>query len=143
MSLRWMAISGALLAAVGVGLGAFGAHGLEDGLRQWGRESTLAKRLAWFDTAVKYQLYHAFAVIIAVVLANSPTAPRALANSPPSAWFPAAGWLFLAGIVLFSGSLYAMTFGPDAWRKLGMVTPLGGLAFIAGWIALAVAAWRN
>jgi uncharacterized membrane protein YgdD (TMEM256/DUF423 family) len=129
---KWIAIAGAILAAAGVALGAFGAHGLEDALRNLGREETLAKRVAWFDTAVRYQLYHALGLIALAAL-------TVVANT---GWHRTAAWLFLAGILLFSGSLYAMTFGPDAWRKLGMITPLGGLAFIAGWLALAIAIWR-
>jgi uncharacterized membrane protein YgdD (TMEM256/DUF423 family) len=129
---KWIGIAGALLAAAGVALGAFGAHGLEDALRNLGREETLAKRVAWFDTAVRYQLYHALGLIVLVALTATAT----------TGWHRAAGWLFVVGILLFSGSLYAMTFGPDAWRKLGMVTPLGGLAFIAGWLALAIAIWK-
>jgi uncharacterized membrane protein YgdD (TMEM256/DUF423 family) len=130
---KWIGIAGALLAAAGVALGAFGAHGLEDALRNLGREETLVKRVAWFDTAVRYQLYHALGLIALAAL-------TAVANT---GWHRAGAWLFLAGILLFSGSLYAMTFGPDAWRKLGMITPLGGLAFIAGWLALALAIWKS
>jgi len=133
MTPKWIAMAGALLAAVGVGLGAFGAHGLEDALRQLGRESNLARRVAWFDTAVRYQLYHALGMV----------AIAALAGAAASGWHRAAAGLFITGIVLFSGSLYAMTFAGDAWRKLGMVTPWGGLAFIAGWVLLAVAVWRK
>jgi uncharacterized membrane protein YgdD (TMEM256/DUF423 family) len=133
MAEKWIAVTGALLAAAGVGLGAFGAHGLEDQLRQLGHEASLTKRLAWFDTAVRYQLYHAMGMIVIATLSTGGA----------SGWHRAAAWLFVVGIVLFSGSLYAMTFAGDAWRKLGMVTPLGGLAFIAGWILLAVAVWRK
>jgi uncharacterized membrane protein YgdD (TMEM256/DUF423 family) len=133
MTGRWMAIAGALLAAVGVGLGAFGAHGLEDQLRQLGHEASLTKRLAWFDTAVRYQLYHALGMIVVA----------ALAAGQASGLYRAAAGLFVVGIALFSGSLYAMTFAGDAWKKLGMITPLGGLAFIVGWVLVAVAAWRQ
>jgi uncharacterized membrane protein YgdD (TMEM256/DUF423 family) len=129
MAGKWIAVVGALLAAAGVGLGAFGAHGLEDQLRQLGHESNLTKRLAWFDTAVRYQLYHALAMV----------AVAALAAGQVSGLYRTAAGLFVLGIALFSGSLYAMTFAGDAWRKLGMVTPLGGLAFIVGWILVAVA----
>jgi uncharacterized membrane protein YgdD (TMEM256/DUF423 family) len=130
---KWIAIVGALLAAAGVGLGAFGAHGLEDYLRQLRGEENLAKRVAWFDTAVRYQLYHALGMI----------AVAALAAGQASGWHRGAAALFVVGILLFSGSLYAMTFAGDEWRKLGMVTPLGGLAFIAGWVLVAVAAWQR
>jgi uncharacterized membrane protein YgdD (TMEM256/DUF423 family) len=130
---KWIAIVGALLAAVGVGLGAFGAHGLEDQLRRLGHEANLAKRLAWFDTAVRYQLYHALSMLVIA----------ALPAGQPSGWHRLAAALFVLGIALFSGSLYAMTFAGDAWRKLGMVTPLGGLAFILGWTFVAIAAFRK
>jgi uncharacterized membrane protein YgdD (TMEM256/DUF423 family) len=133
MAGKWIAIVGALVAAAGVGLGAFGAHGLEEYLRQLGREESLHKRIGWFDTAVRYQLYHALGLIVVV----------ALAAGQPSIWHRASAVLFIAGITMFSGSLYAMTFASDAWRKLGMVTPLGGLAFILGWLTLAAAVWRR
>jgi uncharacterized membrane protein YgdD (TMEM256/DUF423 family) len=133
MAEKWMAVAGALLAATGVGLGAFGAHGLEEQLRQLGHEASLVKRLAWFDTAVRYQLYHAMGMLVIA----------SLSAGAPSGWHRTAAGLFVVGIALFSGSLYAMTFAPDAWRKLGMVTPLGGLALIVGWILLAVAVWRK
>ena len=133
MAEKWITVVGALLAAAGVGLGAFGAHGLEDQLRQLGHEASLAKRLAWFDTAVRYQLYHAMGMLVIA----------ALSAGAPSGWHRAAAGLFVVGVALFSGSLYAMTFAGDAWRKLGMVTPLGGLALIVGWILLAVAVARR
>jgi uncharacterized membrane protein YgdD (TMEM256/DUF423 family) len=131
--IKWIGIAGALLAAIGVALGAFGAHGLENALRNLGQEEFLSKRAVWFDTAVRYQIYHSLALI----------ALAALSMSDATSWHRIAAWLFIAGILLFSGSLYAMTFGPDEWRKLGMITPLGGLAFIAGWIAMAIAIWRS
>lgn len=129
---KWIPIAGALLAAAGVGLGAFGAHGLEDFLRRLGHEADLAKRLAWYETAVRYQLFHALALLIVAALATRTSAASGLA-----------AWLFIIGIALFSGSLYAMTFLGEAWRKLGMVTPLGGLALIAGWLAVAISVARN
>jgi uncharacterized membrane protein YgdD (TMEM256/DUF423 family) len=133
MTGRWIVIVGSLLAAIGVGLGAFGAHGLEDQLRRLGHEATIAKRLAWFETGVRYHLYHALGLL----------AVAALASGTVMGWRRAVAPLFVVGIILFSGSLYAMTFAGDAWRKLGMVTPLGGLAFIIGWILMAVTAWRR
>jgi uncharacterized membrane protein YgdD (TMEM256/DUF423 family) len=133
MPFKWIAVAGALLAAAGVGLGAFGAHGLENYLRQIGYETDLAKRTAWFETAVRYQLYHALALVVVA----------ALTAVQPVAGYRAAAVLFLVGVALFSGSLYAMTFAGEAWRKLGMVTPLGGLALIVGWLVLAVAAFRR
>jgi uncharacterized membrane protein YgdD (TMEM256/DUF423 family) len=133
VSIKWIAIAGALVAAAGVALGAFGAHGLEKQLTASGRTENLGERLAWYDTAVRYHLYHALAVVVVA----------ALAARGASAWHHAAAAALLLGVALFSGSLYAMTFGPDAWRKLGAVTPLGGLAFLVGWLCVAVAAWRS
>ncbi len=105
---------GGILGALGVMLGAFGAHGLKARVDE--------AALAWWETGSRYHLIHALALM---VVAAHPAAPR---------W---AGWLFVAGILLFSGSLYAMTL--TGVRALGAVTPLGGLCFIAGWLALAFA----
>ena len=107
---------GALLAAVAVGLGAFGAHGLKARLS--------ADMLAIWHTAVQYHAWHAFGLL-------------AVGFLEPSAWSKAAGVLLLVGIALFSGSFYALALG--APRSLGMVTPFGGLAFIAGWVSFALA----
>ena len=111
---------GAASAFISVAAGAFGAHALRGRL-----EPDL---LAVFETAARYQMYHALA-LLAVAWAMTRW-PGALA-----AW---AGWLFVAGTVLFSGSLYALALSGVRW--LGAVTPLGGLAFLAGWICLAVGA---
>ena len=98
-------------------LGAFAAHGLKN---------TIAPdMLAVFDTGVRYQMYHAFAMF-AAAWGFALWQARA---------FALAGWLFVAGIVIFSGSLYLMAFTGARW--LGAVTPLGGLAFLAGWLCLA------
>jgi uncharacterized membrane protein YgdD (TMEM256/DUF423 family) len=129
---KWIVVGGALLAAAGVALGAFGAHGLEKQLQLLGREANLSQRVAWFETGVRYHLYHALALV----------AVAALARTSASGAYQVAAIAFLLGIALFSGSLYAMTFGEDSWRKLGAVTPLGGLAFLVGWVCVAVAAWR-
>jgi len=112
-----------VLGFLGVALGAFGAHGLRT------RLAGLAdgeQRLAWWQTAAQYHLVHALAVGLAAGVA---------ARAPGGT---AAGWLFLGGIVLFSGSLYTMTL--TGVRKLGAVTPIGGALFLAGWAALGVAA---
>jgi len=116
--MAWILI-GALLGSLGVGLGAFGAHGL--------RASLSAQALAWWQTATLYQLVHALALVLTGLVALH--APRA----------GAAGWAFLIGSVVFSGTLYAMALGAPRW--LGAVTPLGGLALMAGWLLLAWAAW--
>lgn len=109
----------ALLGATGVGLGAFGAHALKTRLQSAGTEST-------WDTAVQYHLLHAIVLLALGVWARfSPALAGTIAVS---------GWLFVAGIVLFSGSLYGLALGGPRW--LGPVTPLGGLAFIVGWLWL-------
>ncbi len=122
MSSGWFGI-GAIAGAVGVLLGAFGAHGLKSRVDP--------DLLAVFETGVRYHMYHALA-LLAVGWA---------ATRWPGAWVSASGWLFLIGIVVFSGSLYLMTLTGARW--LGAITPLGGLAFISGWVALAVAAWKG
>jgi uncharacterized membrane protein YgdD (TMEM256/DUF423 family) len=111
---RTLILVAALLGAAGVALGAFGAHGLRSRLD--------AQQLAVWETAVKYHLIHAVALL---TLGLSPHAPQ----------LRGAGWCFAAGIVLFSGSLYGLSLGGP--RLLGPVTPLGGLALIAGWVWLA------
>ena len=108
---------GAVSAALAVGLGAFAAHGLR------GRLGPDA--LATFETGARYHMYHALG-LLAVAWATSRWPGGATA---------AAGWLFVAGTVLFSGSLYVLSVTGLRW--LGAVTPLGGLAFILGWLALA------
>lgn len=116
-----------LLAAVagffGVALGAFAAHGLKGQLS--------AEYLAVFQTGVHYQLVHALA-LFGVAL---------LAECLPGRLVTAAGTLFALGILLFSGSLYALTL--SGLSKLGMITPLGGVSFLAGWLCLALAALRG
>jgi uncharacterized membrane protein YgdD (TMEM256/DUF423 family) len=113
--------AGALLGGVGVAVGAFGAHGLR------GRLSP--EMLAVFETGVRYHMYHALAL-----LATSAFLPRIDGRA-----VVIAGWSFITGIVLFSGSLYALAL--SGISTLGAITPLGGLAFIVGWISLAVAAF--
>ncbi|MBI2897467.1 MAG: DUF423 domain-containing protein [Deltaproteobacteria bacterium] len=122
----------ALLAAaavsgfLAVALGAFGAHGLE---RHLAGAPDLARRMEWWRTAAAYHLAHSLAVAIAALVAG-----RAGTAGVVGAL------AFLAGIVLFSGSLYAMTL--TGARGLGAVTPVGGVAFLVGWAALLVAALR-
>lgn len=106
----------------GVALGAFAAHGLKDRLS--------AEYLAIFHTGVMYQLVHALA-LLAVAL---------LAVQIPGRLMTWAGISFVVGIVLFSGSLYLLTL--TGVTRLGIITPFGGLAFLAGWLLLGVAAWR-
>jgi uncharacterized membrane protein YgdD (TMEM256/DUF423 family) len=116
---------GALAGAAGVALGAFGAHALK------GRLS--ADMLAVWHTAVQYHFWHALALIaIGIVIAVG------LPGSTALRW---AGWLMVAGLVLFSGSLYALAFTGTRW--LGAVTPFGGVAWIGAWVLLAVAVWKS
>ena len=112
---------GALMGFVGVGLGAFGAHGLR------GRLSP--EMLGIFETGVRYQMYHAVALL--VLAAMMPRIEGRLVLI--------AGWSFTAGILIFSGSLYALAL--TGVTTLGAITPIGGVAFLAGWIALAIAAF--
>ena len=119
--MSWFAI-GALAAGAGVALGAFGAHGLKSRVD--------ADLLVIFETGVRYHMYHALA-LLAVGWA---------ATRWPGTWVTASGWLFLVGILVFSGSLYLMTFTGARW--LGAITPLGGMCFIVGWVLLAVAAFK-
>jgi len=122
-------IWGALLAAAAVALGAYGAHGLEKKLLALGFEADLAKRMDWFQTGVKYHLYHALGMIVVAII---------LERSGPSKVLWLVPAFFLNGILLFSGSLYAMTMLSASWSKLGAVVPLGGASFIVGWILLAI-----
>jgi uncharacterized membrane protein YgdD (TMEM256/DUF423 family) len=119
---RLFLAAGAISGAIGVGAGAFGAHAL--------RARLPPDLLAVFNTGAQYQMYHALALLAAGWLAAR--APGAAAT--------ASGLLFLAGTVLFSGSLYALAL--TGVRTLGAITPFGGVAFIAGWVALALAALR-
>ncbi len=113
---------GSVFALLGVAGGAFGAHSLKAVLSP--------EMLAVFETGIRYQMYHALALLF-VGLAE---------DRCRSAIVRLAGWLFVVGIALFSGSLYALSLSGVRW--LGAVTPLGGVAFIAGWAHLAVGCWR-
>ena len=116
---------GALSGFVAVGAGAFGAHALRDRLS--------AAMLDTFQTGAQYQMYHALALVgVGILLARF--------SSEGSPWLSAAGWLFVAGTVLFSGSLYLLALTDTRW--LGAITPLGGVAFLLGWLALAIGIWR-
>ena len=114
---RLFALAGAKLALLGVALGAFGAHAL--------RERLSPEDLAIFETGVRYQMYHALALF----------AVAWVASRWPGAAVDAAGWMFIVGVVIFSGSLYALVLTDTRW--LGAITPLGGLALILGWAFLA------
>jgi uncharacterized membrane protein YgdD (TMEM256/DUF423 family) len=114
---------GSVLAGLAVGLGAFGAHGLRNVLS--------VDDLATFETGVRYQMYHGLALLgVAWAAARWETTAVVVA-----------GWSFVAGIVLFSGSLYLLVITGPRW--LGAVTPLGGVAFLVGWALLAWTAWQG
>lgn len=115
--------AGIVAALLAVALGAFGAHGL--------RHRLSPADLATFETGVRYQMYHALALLSAGVLAGPRRHP----------WLDRAGWFFTLGILLFSGSLYLMVLSGVRW--LGAVTPFGGVAFLAGWVALGIAVARG
>jgi uncharacterized membrane protein YgdD (TMEM256/DUF423 family) len=118
-----LVVAGALLVAAGVALGAFGAHFLKSRLA--------TDLLAVWNTSVQYHLWHALGMILVGVSA------AVIADGP---WLRASGLLLLAGIIFFSGSLYALALGAPRW--VGAVTPIGGLAFLLGWLVFAVAAAR-
>lgn len=120
---RIFILLGALAAGLAVIGGAFGAHTLE------GRVSP--DRLETFTTGVTYQMYHALALLFVGWALTQWTAA-------PITW---AGWCFLAGIVIFSGSLYALVLTDTSW--LGAITPIGGIAFIIGWGLLAWGVWQG
>ena len=117
---------GAFSALIAVASGAFGAHALRDRLA--------ADLLDVFETGARYQMYHALA-LVAVGLALT----RFTAGGLP--WLTWSGWLFLAGTIFFSGSLYILAFTGVRW--LGAITPIGGVAFILGWAALAIGVLRD
>lgn len=116
-------VTGSISACIGVAAGAFGAHAL--------KSAVPPELLAVYDTGVRYQLLHAVA-LLAVGLA---------AELRPEGLWALPTWLFVAGTVLFSGSLYILALTGIRW--LGAVTPLGGLCFLGGWLAVAVIGWRR
>ena len=115
---RTFLLLAAILGFIGVALGAFGAHGL--------RGRLTPEMLAVFETGVRYQMYHVFALLVVSSAIGHLGSARLLAM---------AGWSFFAGILLFSGSLYALAL--TSTGILGAITPIGGLAFLIGWASLA------
>ena len=114
----------ALSGMLAVVFGAFGAHALKNRLDDYA--------MGVFETAVQYHFYHTLALLGVGLLALT---------LPESPLLKSSGWLFTVGLVVFSGSLYVLSLTGLRW--LGAVTPLGGLAFIAGWVCLAAAAWKS
>ena len=116
-------LAASVLLALAVGIGAFGAHGLKSQLT--------SEMMQIYKTGVEYHFYHALGLLLIGVLAIS----------MPSGFLNWAAILLAIGIVLFSGSLYLLAISGIKW--LGAITPLGGLSFIAGWILLFVAVWKE
>ncbi len=121
---RWVLSAGAGLALLAVILGAFAAHGLKTVLD--------AQQLALFETASRYQMYHALALLIVGVMLTNPQFSRPLLRLAAIA--------FILGTILFSGSLYLLAMVGISW--LGAITPLGGIAFLSGWLIMMVAALK-
>jgi uncharacterized membrane protein YgdD (TMEM256/DUF423 family) len=124
MNARSCLTAAALTLAAAVALGAFGAHALKSRLA--------VEMLATYQTAVQYHFWHALGLLGVGVL---------MMRSPGSRALTCSAWLLAAGLALFCGSLYLLALTGATW--LGAITPLGGAAFIAGWLALAWWAWRN
>ena len=119
-SSRWLVLIGCISAGLGVAAGAFGAHMLKDLLEP--------NMLAVYDTATRYQMYHGFGLVLSGLVVHVRRDGGAAK----------AGWLFLAGTLLFCGSLYGVSLLGIRW--LGAVTPVGGVLFIVGWLVLG---WRG
>jgi len=120
---RLFIVLGSLNAFLAVSLGAFGAHGLKTRLT--------SEMLAVYQTGVHYHFFHAIALLCIGILAQ---------NWSGSFYLKVSGGLLLTGIILFSGSLYALSI--SGLRYLGVITPFGGVAFLAGWVFLILAAWK-
>jgi len=121
---RWVLSAGAGFALLAVIAGAFAAHGLKAVLD--------AQQLALFETASKYQMYHALALLVVGVMLTNPQFSRSLLKL--------AALAFILGIILFSGSLYLLALIGASW--LGAITPVGGIAFLSGWLMTMVAALK-
>ena len=118
----WLAVA-AVLGGLAVAAGAFGAHALEGKLSE--------HYMGVFQTAVQYQMFHALALLGVALIGMV---------RPDASWVVPAAWAFLVGVVLFSGSLYALVL--SGVRVLGAITPIGGVAFLVGWVCLVVAGLR-
>ncbi|MBI4180144.1 DUF423 domain-containing protein [bacterium] len=116
---------GSFFGFLGVAIGAFGAHGLKKYFEAWPDMQPI------FKTAAEYQMFHALALIAA----------GWAAGRWPNAWMTAAGWLFVAGIVIFCGSLYTLSL--TRVKPWGAVAPVGGLALLAAWLCLFIGAWKG
>lgn len=112
------------LAFLAVAMGAFGSHALEERLT--------SDRMDIYQTAVQYHMFHAFGVILAAL---------ALHRDSTQSWFRRGGWLLAGGVAVFSGSLYLLSLSGVEW--LGAITPIGGVAFLAGWVMLAAGGYQS
>lgn len=121
--MRIFLIIGAIFGALSVAAGAFASHALKEKLTE--------KVIAIFEVGARYQMYHALALLLVGLLLTR--------IEKPAPFLLASGWAFIVGIIIFSGSLYALSLTGIKW--LGAITPLGGAAFIVGWSCLAIAAW--
>lgn len=132
MNARYILLAGSVLGGLGVALGAFGAHWLEGAVENWGLEpEEQVKRLATWEVAVRYQMYHALALLVIGILAVR-------ANNRCLGW---SAKLFIVGTTIFSGCLYALVF--SGVKILGAIVPIGGTCLIVAWGLLAVAAWKS
>lgn len=125
MSYKNMIYLAGILGALAVGLGAFGAHGLKEILEANGRNET-------FETAVNYHFYHVLALLLVGIWAK---------QDGTNKYLSIVAWLFFIGIIIFSGSLYVLSLSGISW--LGAITPIGGVAFIGGWLFLIKAASKS
>ncbi|MCC5913698.1 MAG: DUF423 domain-containing protein [Balneolaceae bacterium] len=125
MTSKSLLITGSIFMALAVGFGAFGAHIVQDMLSP--------DRFEVYQTGVEYHFYHAIGLLILGLLARG--------GDRPTTWIGRSGICFVIGILIFSGSLYFLTLTDTSW--LGMVTPLGGIAFILGWIFLAIGVMKG
>jgi uncharacterized membrane protein YgdD (TMEM256/DUF423 family) len=122
--MKFFVVLGSLNAFLAVALGAFGAHGL--------KSKVSAEMLTVWQTGVQYHMFHALGLILLGILIHL---------LPQIAQLRVSGWLFFSGIILFSGSLYVMVL--SGVRALGMVTPIGGITFLLGWLLMAFFVSRN
>lgn len=131
---RIFTMLGAVSALVAVATGAFGVHGLPKYFAELYDKPEVAERmLRNWETAARYEMYHALGMLaVAWACSRFTSANKLLSNS---------GWCFLAGTILFSGSLYVLCLTGQFW--LGMITPIGGVAFMTGWLLLAIAAYKQ
>ena len=132
MKARHILLAGTVLGGLGVALGAFGAHWLENAVQQWGlAPNEQLKRLATWEVAVRYQMYHALALLAGGLLAGR-------GNNP---WLGWSAWFLIFGVAIFSGCLYALVL--SGVKFLGAIVPLGGSCMIVGWTLLAIGVWKS